>query len=345
VRASCGSRHWLLCYRRYCVSPTGVGYRFLGLWWDHLGAVSRCAIFNLNKRATRSPSDRAAGSTYRAFVANCFFTGEQWSPTIGGARILNKITLKLGRYHIEIVRNPENFSLSPSDARGGFHHTCDILVHGVTATTLQRAKALVNEIAELLSFATMSQVAPFGSEFSGSISRQSVRGLTLYFRPAIEQRGTELRRFLEQTWPHYHRLRLRRKLHIVFDYLVTSCTPEQPLEVKLLLSFVALESLKSTYARCAGYTFIKSRWRRNQTSAGFETLVREMIGQFNMRRSLAAIIKLRNQIVHHGMSRRPFNSQETTHFDTMDLIREYLLRLLQFKGAYWDYHLNARQIV
>lgn len=292
---------------------------------------------------------RTAGCDYRFLVANFLVRGEEWTELPDKKRIRNRVSLKLGGYDIDIIRTPESFDLTIAKAKGTFAYTTDIVVHNVRPSQRRHVEQLVDEIAELLSFATMSQVVRFGGDYNGKISRQSVSGQTLYFRPALgASHGAQIKDFLVRTWPTYHRLRKRRMLNIVIAYVVTAELSHQPVEVRMLLGFVALENLKSTYAREAGYKFVKSAWRRISTPpksnpakepiAGFEDLLREMMMAVKMKRSLKRIVQLRNQIVHNGVSPRPIQSQIKGYFDTQDLAREYLLRLLGFKGTFYGYN-------
>jgi hypothetical protein len=297
------------------------------------------------------------GKPYRINVANYLVKGEDFSELPGGRRIRNRLSLRLGGFDFEIIRNPETFDLQIGDAKERFCYTTDIVFPNVRPDQKRRVDTLVDEVTELLSFATMSQVVRFGHIYGSQVSRQSVKGLTLYFRPTLgPTHGAEIRRFLKLTWPTYHRLRKKRKLNVVVDYIVTTELPHLPLEVEMLMSFVTLECLKSTYAKQVGYKFVAPAWRRisvpprldprREPQLSFETLLKEMLGSMRMRKSLKRIIQLRNHIIHHGVSPRPLNSQFKGCFDAKELIREYLLRLLNFKGSYRRYNdMSIRTII
>jgi hypothetical protein len=288
---------------------------------------------------------KLAGQPYRILVANYMVKGEEWTEFPDGRRIRNRIRLRLGGFDFQIIRTPENFDLQIKDAKGHFCYTTDILFDNIRPDQRKRIDIIVDEVTELLSFATMSQVVRFGDEYGGGSSRQSVKGLTLYFRPTLgATHGAEVKRFLELTWPVYHRMRKKRKLNVVIDYVVTTELPHLPVEVEMLMSFVTLECLKSTYAKQAGYKFVAPAWRKmsippkanpkNEPKAGFEKLLHEMMKAVKMRKSLKRIVQLRNHIIHNGISPRPLKSQIKGCFDAKEIIREYLLRLLGFKGQY-----------
>jgi hypothetical protein len=142
---------------------------------------------------------------------------------------------------------------------------------------------------------------------------------------------------------------------VVVDYIVTTELPHLPVEVEMLMSFVTLECLKSTYAKDVGYKFVAPAWRKISTppkpnpkkepALGFEDLLKEMLGSVKMRKSLKRIIQLRNHIIHNGVSPRPLKSQTKGCFDAKELIREYFLRLLAFKGPYHRYDNLAVRII
>jgi len=288
---------------------------------------------------------QVGGQPYRILVANYMVKGEEWTDLPVGGRIRNRIRVRLGGFDFQIIRTPENFNLTVAEAKGRFCYTTDIVFDNIRPNQRQRVDALVDEVTELLSFATMSQVVRFGDEYGTGSSRQAVKGLTLYFRPTLgATHGAEVKRFLELTWPAYHRLRRKRKLNIVVDYVVTTELPHLPIEVEMLMSFVTLECLKSSYAKQAGYKFVAPAWRKisippkanpkAEPKLVFEKLLHEMMKKVKMRKSLKRIVQLRNHIIHNGVSPRPFKSQMKGCFDAKEIIREYLLRLLGFKGQY-----------
>jgi hypothetical protein len=290
---------------------------------------------------------------YRAYLANLLVQGEERTDQPGGGWIRNRTRFRLGGFSLELLRTAASFATPASQMKGGFHYTHDLIVENVEPSDLAKVERIVEEVTELLSFGTLSHVVKFGQQYDGSTNRRSVRGVALYFRPAFTQ-GDEIRRLLELTWPTYRKLRRRRKLNVVMDYLVTGETG-QPLEVKLLIVSAVLECLKSTYAKQAGYKYHKPAWRRissppkpnpkNEPIVNFEKLLREMFGKVGMRRPLRRLIQLRNDIVHNGVSARPHESQFTTYEYAQELAREYLLRLLGFHGQFYSYNTRTMRTI
>jgi hypothetical protein len=52
---------------------------------------------------------------------------------------------------------------------------------------------------------------------------------------------------------------------------------------------------------------------------------------------------LRNEIIHSGIARRTYARQCALYETTHDLIREYLLRLLKYKGRYFRFRNNGME--
>ncbi len=68
-----------------------------------------------------------------------------------------------------------------------------------------------------------------------------------------------------------------------------------------------------------------------------------MADDVGMKPSLKRVKTLRNQIIHFGLSKRPYNSLQQHYEFCQDLIREYLLRKLNFQGSYLIY--SQRNII
>lgn len=142
---------------------------------------------------------------------------------------------------------------------------------------------------------------------------------------------------------NYLRLERARKLPLVIDYLVRAEQPGQPMEIQLLIAFVVLENLKSTYAKSASIPFKKGFFRkiprpqRGSDTYSFEELLQLMFRDVGMRKGLKRIIRLRNQIIHSGVSHRTYSWQRAKYEHLQYLIREYLLRLMRYNGEYLTY--------
>ena len=111
--------------------------------------------------------------------------------------------------------------------------------------------------------------------------------------------------------------------------------------------FVALENLKGTYAKSKGIPYHGGYFRKadgqqclNLSRApkySFEELLELMFKEKGIKKGLKRIITLRNDIIHSAISKRPFNSQLKTYEACHEIIRKYILRLLEFNGSYQSY--------
>lgn len=276
---------------------------------------------------------------FKAQIANYFGHG------ING----DTLSLRLGRCRVKIIQ--KSGVISQSLNQNGFVHTTEIEIEGIK--NFSNGEILVNDICRLLSLASMSQVVPFAYEFGNNGKSINVSGQAMLFRPLFAiQDGQQIKSFVEQVWPKYRKLKRARKLPEVIEMLTIAELPNQPLEVKLLQGFVVLENLKGTYAHSKNIPFVKGSFRKiseppkqkpaNEPKLGFEQLLKNMFKEVGMKPNLRRAIKLRNEIIHFGLSRKPYKSLAKDYDNCQDLIREYLLRFLQFDGRYLVYSKACR---
>ncbi|MBL8208636.1 MAG: hypothetical protein JNM09_30675, partial [Blastocatellia bacterium] len=214
------------------------------------------------------------------------------------------------------------------------------------------AENVVQELSEILAFACASQIRKYGYKYAEVTPSERYHSMTPgvahSFRPIIWSDSHDVvKEFIEKIWPKYHKLRDERQLHIVIDYLALTQMEGIPQELELMMSFATLENLKSTYARSVGIPFIKPRFRKissppksnpqKEPPYNFEELLTLMLSPTGINCSLDKVIKLRNEIVHSGISELSFEEQREILNVSQDLIREYLLRLLGFTGKYQAY--------
>ena len=157
--------------------------------------------------------------------------------------------------------------------------------------------------------------------------------------------------FIEQTYQRYCELESERKLRVIFDYLAQAEAPGQLMEVRSILSFVALENLKNTFAHSKNIVYADGAFRKPSWTQGqrgykysFKELVTLMLDAVGMPHQLDAAYSLRNDLIHSGLTALPFSKQRALYEDVHDLIREYLLRLLGYKGRYSPYAFERRGI-
>lgn len=288
--------------------------------------------------------------TFTAKFSNYFGVGETRTDYDDGGWCWNIIESKLGRYRVRIIQNRDLISnkIKPQ----GMPYTTDIEVYGVKI--YKEGERVVNDLSRLLSLASFSQVVPFEYSFEGYSRRPNISAEAMYFRPLIDiKNGDSTRAYLEKTWTVYRKNKRGRKLAEVIEMLTVAELPVQPLEVKLAQIFIVMENLKGTYARQNKIPFSKGFFRNvtkpnkplhKQPTYGFEDLLKLMFSDVGMNPSLKRVIRLRNEIIHFGLSRKPYSSLRKDYDYCHDVVREYILRLLHYEGGYFLYSKACRSI-
>jgi len=278
---------------------------------------------------------------YRAFIGNLLFLGEQMSPTASGSR-RNRTVFKLDRYTMQVMRTDGTQTIPPHKLIGSICHTHDLSIDDIDIAEHGRVREMVVRLCELLAFLTGSQVAFMGDEFRGATFAPGSEEVALSYHPLLIA-PRAIREAVEQVFRRFRSLRKRRRLNEVLHLLRLPGRHGTPWEVKLLLVFVALESLKSSYAKSVGYRFSAPAWRKivhpgvalsSQPKVGFEKLLREMLKRVKMRNGLRQVVALRNHIVHNGVSSMRQRTQEKIYANAQDLLREYVLRLIGYRGEF-----------
>ena len=291
-------------------------------------------------------------SDYSALVSNYLGGGMSYSQRPGG-RILNKIEwTNLSGYRVELIQNDEVFK-NRNSLRNRGTHTTSVLVHDVDPGDVTYVRKIVSDLTGLLCFASTSPVSMFGERYphdTGNATQWSVLGAALLYRPALDiNNGAAVHAFVENTWSQYRKLQNRRKLRLIFDYLAMSESPALPLEIKLATVFIAMESLKDSYARSERIPYAGGYYRKISTPPkpnilkeprySFKELLEEMFARVSMRkRPLKRIISLRNRIIHSGLMRGTLKSKLRIYGNCHEIIREYVFRLLGFHGQFMLYH-------
>ncbi|MCK5117001.1 MAG: hypothetical protein KAR44_10400 [Candidatus Aegiribacteria sp.] len=262
----------------------------------------------------------------------------------------NTIMLELDRYKITIKQDKNVVRNQPRYFQDRTAITSKVIVQGVTASAVQNANRIRDRILELLSFISMSYVIPSIVQFppGTNIDSNVPRGYACYYKPVIEIRDAKIvKDFIEQVWTKYNKIYRRRKLHEVMEYLAISDFPHQPIESKLVLVIVALEFLKTTYAHSSGIPFISGSFRKVSTPPkanikrepkySFEDLLTKMLMDAGMPKGIKRIIRLRNELFHAGLTNICRESKMKRYNRIHDIIREYLLRIMEYKGNYISY--------
>lgn len=266
----------------------------------------------------------------RVHLANCPIGAEHATQHSTGGWRRDRIELSLAGLAVVLRQTDSGMPGRHRQAKGRTVHTTSLDFGDVPSGKRRWVEGVANDVACLLSAATMSPVTPFRYEFGQTSRSVSITTRTSIFRPTIETiSGSAVRTFIECTWPTFRRLKFHRRLVRVVNYLVLAEHPDQPIEVSTLLMLTALESLKSTH----------SPGQRGR----FVNRVKQMLSEVGMQRGLTQLVKLRNRLVHEGLAGVP-NSTLCKHHDRLhDILREYLLRLLEYQGPYLLYSAASRE--
>jgi hypothetical protein len=286
-------------------------------------------------------------SDLRAEIANLAVAGEHPSTVFipqGKVWMRNHLALRLSGKTIDLYQHPIVFGRK-SDLRGRWSHTSTLFVRQVRTKERLAAERIVTDLCHLLSFATMSQVRPIAYGYDDAWRRWTGEGIVSQWRPPIALNGESLVRFIERTWSRYRAIKRSRKLAELIHYLTLTDHPDQPLEVRMLLAFVALENMKGTWAHAQRIPYRRGQFLKTVRKHGksksvpwrFEELLSGMFQQVGMRPPLRRIVRIRNQIVHFGLTNRSFKANVDYYERTKALQHEYVLRLLGYYGPFLDY--------
>jgi hypothetical protein len=285
--------------------------------------------------------------TLKAFLANCLIWGEEATHKSDGSWARDVISVSCNGWTFVFRQNSKIVGPPRQIDAGQAYETSIVEIHNVDSASRENVLAVLDSICWLLTFATQSRVIRFGWEFpEGDVTSHyhTAPGVVGRSRPLFELADAKAyREFVEMTYAAYGKLHSKRKLPVVFDYLLQTQLPLQTMEASLLLLFVALENLKDTYASGTGIPYSHGFYRK-ATPAGhkgrpphysFKELLEKMFNEVGMAPDLKPMIELRNEIVHSGLSRTPYAEQRRLYDVGHDLIREYVLRLLEFRGTYF----------
>ena len=283
--------------------------------------------------------------TLTAYVANCLMGGDEVTSNSNGSWIRDLINFNCNGRVFRFRQNPDVINKKYKPFEGAFYETTTVEVENVESYQRENILKEIDNICWLLSFACQARVICYGHDFLDTGSRKAAFGKANLFRPPIEiADGTAVKNFIEQTYPAYAKLNKKRKISTVIDYLTQLNQPGQPIEINLLIIFITLENLKDTYAKQAKIPYAKGYYRKSPTKPGkpgrqfnFEELLVEMFKAVGMRKGVKQIITLRNELIHSGLSRKSYSSQIKLYERTQDLVREYLVRLLNYRGYFFTY--------
>ena len=271
-------------------------------------------------------------------LANCIIEGDSYSD-VDGVKIKNKIVFQLKSKTIEIVQSPTLFidPKSLAEYQGKFIRSTRVVVYDVEEKDIGYYSDVISKLASLLSFITTSQVVYTAYEYPAGKIRQvlKVLGRTDIMHHVLElHRGDEIKEFIVKTWEKFEDNYELRKLPLIFDYIFQAFSINT-IETKLVFSYVTLESLKYTFAKEKGYTFSKGFFHdHNKKQLNINKLIEMMLSEIGIVFKINEITELRNDIIHSGYTEKTFDHNFKIFIYCQHIIRDYLIKLLGYKGDY-----------
>jgi hypothetical protein len=230
-----------------------------------------------------------------------------------------------------------------SEFTGRCIDTTDLFVRDVAPSDLPRLREVVDDVCDLLSFATESRVLPYFSEYpagSGLSCKQAMVGTVQTWRPPFAE-PEQTKHLVDTCFDTYVRFRNRRMLHVAIDYIYHSVM-RLAAEVKIVLACVAFENIRHNWALDSGYKFIDGFFRgktatdaRPGLSIGLRQHLEEMFAEVRMTTDVKRIVDTRNEVVHSGLFGALQNDDTYEFLETA--LREYFLRLVGYHGPFQPY--------
>ena len=265
-------------------------------------------------------------SNLRAYVMNSKVQGESFSEEVDGKVVRDTSVFTCEGQRFVLQTKPEQ--------------RAEILVENVGPQQVTATMEAIERICWLLAFATQSQVACYGHNYPDCTPHKLLNSI---HRPGQEADdvinpadGAAIRKFVDQTYPQFKALESARSLKVVIDYMLQAARPGLPMECKLVFLSVLLENLKHTYGTHLQYAIKGGKFVDPVTKArlGFQDMMNLMFSAVGMAPGLQPLVDLRNEVLHTGVASLTHAQQKLQYDAATDLIREYLLRLLGFKGNF-----------
>lgn len=272
------------------------------------------------------------------YLANLNIVGSKFSKDADGKSVRNIIPLSVNGFDLELIQDKSLINCSPSKLIGKFVDSTLIVVQDVPENSLKKLIETIHKISVLLSLATDSQVRFYKYTDASGISLQqwTVNGVYSYFRPPLCTINSQcIVQLIEESYSTFERIEISHKLRSAVDLFVTSEALTLPVELKLATIFILLENLKSSYAENNGYTFKGRCYIKNGNKYTFKLLLVEMFRSVGITPELSKVVKLRNEIIHSGLSKLDIEEQCNIFSFCKELAGEYLLRLLNYDGVFY----------
>ncbi len=226
--------------------------------------------------------------------------------------------------------------------------TTDIIVESVDKSSEEDMSTVVDNICWLLSFISSSTIARycwtwFEDGKKPKTGRRTLPGLTRRHEcPLVYPwEVREIEGFITQTYDRYKSIKEARKLDVAIHYCVLAERAETPIELQLIILAVLFENLKNTfgeqkYPRKGKFDFEDAKGKK----LSFKDLLTKMfldVGMTEDDSKIKGIVDLRNELLHTALTKMSPQEQHNQYLLLRDMVQEYLLRLLHYKGGYHSY--------
>ncbi|MGE8560217.1 MAG: hypothetical protein ACN6NJ_04640 [Acinetobacter sp.] len=303
------------------------------------------------------------------FLINLFMVGEECSDSANGRSVLDTTFIKCGGYTFEFKQH--DIRLKQTDYYNQSINTTTVTVKNVVEYEVDHILEIVDDICQLLSFAQQSYVVRRGYQIADKQHCINCAGFYISSRSnIIEDKGKSIRNFIEQVYPTFIKIKNTRQLSVVISYLCEANRSSLVQEISLISHYVAIENLKNTFALDNRYEYLGQNFTHkdfphlDKTPLDIENYwlpkgkrkkyIHKTYGQISStemtlrvfeannfeRTEITPFLNKRHTMIHEGIL-LPFGdinySKQAMEDlrDVSDLLRQYLLILLNYKGAYY----------
>jgi hypothetical protein len=271
--------------------------------------------------------------------------------------ISTDLEFSVEHFQIKLIQQEEykvrdRNELSRHDKEDTLIYTTDIVVESVDKNSKDDIQIVIDNICWLLSFISSSTITKYSWTWfkDGKEKESTWRPL-----PGAMRRHShpifcpwdvnEIKGFITQTYDRYKSVKSDRKLDVAIHYCVLAEREGTPQELRLIILVVLFENLKNTFGeqkyprKDKSFDFQDTKGKR----LSFNYLLTEMFSEVGMTEDeisslpskIKGIVDLRNELLHTALTKMSPQEQHNQYLLLRDLIQEYLLRLLHYKGVYY----------
>lgn len=282
------------------------------------------------------------------YLSNFVVLGIEVTDTESGGWVRNKISLNIKGLCVEIYQDPEIIKAKKSELKGQFIESTKLIVKDINENDIENVVEIVKKISNILSFAVCSEVRFYGWHIKETYRSHmwNVRARYCWSRPpfcCVE--ATHIKILIETCFESYSEIHEKRSMPVVIDLLNIPEVDNLPIELKLATLFILLENLKSTYAKSKNYKYKDGNyWTVDNKKYSFQILLTEMFNEVGIDFNLKEIKSLRNEIIHSGLSQLSYEQLLSSYAICRDIVTEYILRLIGYKGKFSPYEGRGLQL-